>query len=223
MTDHSTRAEVIATYWDQLSRHLGRQPCWLFPDQIRGDGLHLRRLDFHNLHEVIRLFVCDNNPYIDSRFQNEDELFEYVLHQLGLAAYNSESGAVDYLIVDTPGQAYKYEQFDSNWLKNDHSLPEGAGFAGLLHLYDLRQTESLGHEIYPPKAGIMISENYRGKGVGRRAMNLLQEYVRRNHHTDRLQVEIKGENAPSLSFFDSLGYRPAQNTSRNEILQLKLR
>lgn len=223
MTEYSTRAEVIDTYWDRLSRHLGRQPCWVFPDQIRGDGLHLRRLDFHNLQEVVRLFVCDDDPYIDRRFQSEEDLFEYVVHQLGVAAYESESGAVDYIIVDTPGQDYKYEQFDSNWLKNDHRLPQGARFAGLLHLYDLRQSESLGHEIYPPKAGLMICRDCRGQGVGRRAMGLLQEYVRRNHHTDRLQVEIKGENAPSLAFFDSLGYRPIDNASRNEILELKLR
>ena len=216
-------ADTLTEHWDRIRRHLGRQPCWSFPDQIRGDGLHLRRLDFDNMHEVLRLFINDPTPYVDARFREEDQLFEYVLHLLAEAAYSAESGGVDYLIVDVPGQDYPYEQFDSSWLKNQHDLPEAARFVGVAHLYDLRHTEDMGHNIYPPKAGLMIGRAYRGRGIGQRAMGLLQEYVRRNHQTDCLQVEIEASNTASREFFNGLGYRPVRSDDANTRLQLTLR
>ena len=55
--------------------------------------------------------------------------------------------------------------------------------------------------------GLFVDSAYRGKGLGRQALELLTDYAREHLGLKQLYVYIAQENEACLNLFDSFGYR----------------
>ena len=212
--------DLLSRYWSQLSQHIGRAPAWEVPDQIRGNGIILRRFDFGNYLELVKLFQDDPSEYIDDRFRHVDATVEFLIGQLGDAAYCPTNGAVDYLVIDAPSVDMDYVQVTSSWLQGAPQLPEGARLTGLIHLYHLDQREGDYRKV--PKVGIMVAEAFRGLDVSDRAMRLLHDFAHRTFHVPCLEAEVASANERSIRFFEKLGYVIQRKQGKNVLLRLVL-
>ncbi len=211
--------EQFTNYWPQIRRNIGRMPCWDFPDQILGPGLVLCRLDLDNYPEVPALFKNDCHPFVDPRFREEVTMRDFALHQLSTAAYSNQAGAVDYLVYHVATVEGPYRQINSAWLRSTPQLPPSAELAGILHVYDLRVPDDGAKLTGPPKLGVILSEAYRARGIGRASVRLLEEFVRRNVPTKWVDVEIERENTRSIGFFQRLGFREVLDQGQHLVLR----
>ena len=220
MTRDFSNPALLARYWNELSNHIGRAPAWDVPDQIRGNDVIFRRLDFNNYREMVDLFEGDDDLFIDSRFRHDESTVEFLIGQLGDAAYSPDSGAVDYLIIDSPGLDTDYVQFTSTWLQSSPQLPPEARLAGVIHLYDLDQRN--GKSQKTPKVGIMTAAEFRGTDLSARALKLMHTYARRNFNFTCVEAEIEKENQRSIRFFEKLGYKIQRERSDNVLMRLQI-
>lgn len=193
--------------WFYIHRNLGQDPLWTFPTFLCGNGLRCERLDFNNYHDLLELLKNDPNPFVDERFKQEQELYEYVMHQLACTPYSGKRGGVDYLIVDTPGSNADYDTFTTRFERYGVRVREGEEFCGMLHLYELSRERLAPDFAMPsPFVGIVLYPKARGRGIGQRAISLLESFVLENYPVMELTAMIRKENERSQRFFRSLGY-----------------
>lgn len=76
------------------------------------------------------------------------------------------------------------------------------GFANLLHIYSIW---SHGKALYLDD--LYLIPEIRGKGYGRKAMEIIEE-IARNNHCKRLQFLSEIKNQDAMEFYKKLGYRP---------------
>lgn len=55
--------------------------------------------------------------------------------------------------------------------------------------------------------GICIGAGHRGAGLGRRAVEALQDYARDHLALRKLTLTVRGDNAAAIALYDKLGYR----------------
>lgn len=56
---------------------------------------------------------------------------------------------------------------------------------------------------------MVVSEGYRGRGIGRRLMGAMGKWAR-EHHVSRLQLLADRDNGPALEFYRHLGWHSTQ-------------
>ncbi len=94
----------------------------------------------------------------------------------------------------------------SDWNDGDRhvvlAILEGTTLAGLVNVDDLDP------EARSAEVGLaLLPGPFRGRGIGRKAMECLLDYLFGDVGLHRLQARIHEENKPSLRLFDGLGFR----------------
>lgn len=121
------------------------------------------------------------------------------------------SAVVDFLVANawpfhsephlSPGTAEQVrvgsDEIDSFWIR------EGAVTVGLVRLMDLADLE-----VGSPLFDLRIAEGHRGRGIGRRAVSWLTDYLFSTYSAlHRIEATTRDDNAAMQSVFASCGYR----------------
>lgn len=193
--------------WRSIYRNLGRQPRWVFPEIVHGNGLRFVRLHVDNYDALWPLLAQGDTTFVDREYRERRALYEQTLLLRANLPFTGNNGAVDYLVVNTPGKNQTYGSHDRYDYLFDLDLYEGEHLTGVVHLYELSH-ERLGDEGMPkPLVGIQLAAAYRGRGVADRALGLLEQFVVENYpKTSGVTAMIKRENKRSLRFFRRRGY-----------------
>lgn len=192
-------------YYD-LHRNLGRPPRWTFPTVIEGYGLRCVRMDFENFDQLWPILAEGDTTHIDRRYRERDLLYEQVLFLYRSLAYSAKHGACDWIIVQTDQAKDPPRAYDSIFGRGFIRLRENEQIVGVIHLYELN------HERYDggqpnPFVGLQIAAAHRRRGIGRRAMRLLEWYVANTYPAvSGLTADIKRSNTASLALFAALGF-----------------
>lgn len=57
--------------------------------------------------------------------------------------------------------------------------------------------------------GMLVEERHRGKGIGRRALSLVEDYCRQILGMIQISAVVRVDNLPSRRLFDGAGYEPS--------------
>lgn len=206
-----------STFWWSIHRNIGRTPRWTFPDTLLGYGLRLERLNFDNYDDLWPVLATGDTDYVNREYREREALYEQVMMLHAYAPYTGTNGAVDYLVIDTPGKHGSYRSHDRWDMIKDIDLEEGETLAGVIHLYELSM-ERLGDMGMPnPLVGIQLAQAYRGAGIADRAFDLLEHFVAVTypdaHHVTAM---IERENLRSQRFFRRRGYEPTDEYGDDE-------
>ena len=69
---------------------------------------------------------------------------------------------------------------------------------------------------------ISVSQDYRRKGIGRQMLQMALKDFQSGHQSGQIFARIKPDNLQSISFFQSLGFRPEQSEGRGQVVVLSL-
>lgn len=67
---------------------------------------------------------------------------------------------------------------------------------------------------------ISVSQDYRRKGIGRRMFQMALKDFQSGHQNGRIVARIKPDNLQSISFFQSLGFRPEQSEESSKVVAM---
>jgi len=147
-----------------------------------------------------------DTTFVNREYRERTLLYEQVLNHRAHAVYSGKHGAVDYVIIETPGKNEEYRAGDFWASDGDIRLSDGERILGVLHLYHLSH-ERLGYGMSNPFVGIQLVPDARGAGVADRAMDLLERFVtERYEDANGVTANIKFTNERSLRFFKRRGY-----------------
>lgn len=167
--------------YNWLYRNAGRTPLWRFPDVIKGDNLELRRLDFSNYQALPPLFAGDDNPFVEPRFRNLRDFYEYVGYLMAIFPYEPDHGGADYLVYDRCG-----------WT-----------LTGIVHAYDLSTEADVSDRAF---VGFQFGPAFRGRGIAHRAVTALERYLLEGRGLRRLYGVTEVDNTHSQRFLLRRGY-----------------
>ena len=125
------------------------------------------------------------------RWENDAELWQ---HGSNLTPY-SRFALRDYL-----SNALSQDIFESRQLRLMIVETRSQQPVGTIDLYDFDPTH------LRAGIGILIDATYRGKGLGRQALNLMHEYVSRVLLLHQLYAYVPKNNLPSYQLFQTSGY-----------------
>ncbi len=69
---------------------------------------------------------------------------------------------------------------------------------------------------------ISVSQDFRRKGVGRRMFLMALKDFQSSHQAERIVARIKPDNQQSISFFQSLGFRPEKPEGSGQVVVMSL-
>ena len=95
------------------------------------------------------------------------------------------------------------------WLKNKHkddntiifSIVKGVDFCGYAQVVNINLSNLTG--VF----GINLSRKWQGRGVGRTAMLLLNEYCRSQLRLRKLILHVRSDNIPAVRLYEALNYQ----------------
>ncbi len=171
--------------WLQFSmeQNIGRKPLWDFPKiPPTPDGFWFQQLEFRNRSLLLEMFENDPDPWVDERFKDPKEVYEYVANLRICMPYSGKHGGCDWLVM-TPER----------------------DCAGILHNFDF-SLENYGFQHRQCSIGYAFAQPLRGTGLPQQIMLHFQEYL--FHKMDRLllMASVDKGNARSIRFLEKLGY-----------------
>lgn len=189
-----------------IHRNLGRPPRWTFPTILTGHGLRCVRLDFENFDQLWPLLAEGDTTFVDKEYRDRKELYQQVLFLYGSAVYSGKRGACDRIItevVSAPGKPIvSPNSIRGGYIRN----LEGRRIVGVLHLYALSH-ERLGYGQSNPFVGLQLADEHRGRGIGGRAIRLLECFVQSTYpEVSGLTANSRLANERSLRLFRRLGF-----------------
>jgi RimJ/RimL family protein N-acetyltransferase len=150
---------------------------------------------------LLEMFAQDENPFVDSRFKNPQELEEYADYMFSYAAFSPTRGGADWLFRD----------------KNGKHL-------GILHLYDL----SLANNTSAQESctiGFATIQEYRAKGISFEAVTHFLTYVRQVFGKTKIWAYTLKNNTAAKQFMQKVGFildsKQSENDSRYDFYLLK--
>ncbi|NJC28375.1 GNAT family N-acetyltransferase [Neolewinella antarctica] len=189
-----------------IHRNLGRPPRWTFPGVITGYGLRCIRLSFENFDQLWPLLAEGDTTYVDEEYRERAGLYETLLHRYGHDVYSGKHGACDWLIVETDKAPKAPTSYDGWAQSGNVRLRDGERLVGVLHLHAL-SAERLGYGMPNPFVGVQLSDADRGRGLGGRAIGLLEWFVSSTYEeATGVTAHILAGNTRSLRLFEKLGF-----------------
>ena len=166
-----------------MERNIGRRPIWNFPHiPDSPEGLSFEMLDFENRHHILEMFGNDPDPWVDERFKDPQQLYEYVAHLRIVMPYTGKRGGADWLVS------------------------KEREYVGLLHAFEFSR-ENFGYNHRKCAMGFAFAENHRGAGLPLRAVQYFQEFLFRKMDRLYLTASVKRGNLRSIAFLKKLGFR----------------
>ena len=81
-----------------MERNIGRRPIWNFPHiPDSPEGLSFEMLDFENRHHILEMFGNDSDPWVDERFKDPQQLYDYVAHLRIVMPYSDNLRSIAFL------------------------------------------------------------------------------------------------------------------------------
>lgn len=165
-----------------MERNIGRSPVWQFPHiPASPEGLFFEKLDFQNRHHVLEMFENDPDPWVDERFKDPQQLYEYVAHLRIVMPYAGKRGGADWLVR------------------------KGGEYAGLLHAFEFSR-ENFGYNHRKCAIGFAFAQKYRGAGTPFHAVKYFQDFLFQKMGRLYLTASVKRENLRSIRFLKNLGF-----------------
>ena len=178
-----------------MERNIGRQPLWAFPRiPDTPDCLSFDTLDFENRRLVLDMFENDPDPWVDERFKDPQQLYEYVAHLRIVMPYSPKHGGADWLVR------------------------KGREHVGLLHAFDFSR-ERFGYNHRQCAIGFAFVDKYRGTGLPFRTVQYFQDFLFRKMDRLYLFATVNRENRRSIAFLKKLGFEeryPEEDQDTNE-------
>jgi RimJ/RimL family protein N-acetyltransferase len=168
-------------FW--VEQNAGRKPLWNFPKMPpTPDGFWFQKLDFRNRYLLLEMFENDSDSWVDERFKDPKEVYEYVAQQRICMPYSGKHGGCDWLVMSPEDEC-----------------------AGILHNFDF-SLENFGFQHRKCSVGYAFAEKFRGTGLPRQIMLHFQDYLFKKMDRLLLMACVEKENTRSIRFLEKLGY-----------------
>ncbi|MEK7256534.1 MAG: GNAT family protein, partial [Bacteroidota bacterium] len=168
-----------------LEQNAGRPPLWDLPaPSPTADEFWFQKLDFRNRHLVLEMFENDPDPWVDERFKDPKELYEYVANLRINMPYSGKHGGCDWL-VRMPG-----------W--------HGECVA-ILHNFDFSR-ETYGYQNRKCSIGYAFAQKFRGTGLPQKIMQHFHKYLFGKMNRLLLLAMVDKDNTRNIRFLEKLGY-----------------
>lgn len=175
-----------------MERNIGRRPVWNFPlIPDSPEGLSFDILDFENRHHILEMFENDPDPWVDERFKDPQQLYEYVAHLRIVMPYTGKRGGADWLV------------------RKDRE------YIGLLHAFEFSR-ENFGYNHRKCAVGFAFAEPYRGTGLPFRTVQYFQDFLFRKMDRLCLMASVKRGNRRSIAFLKKLGFEELSLDEKEE-------
>jgi RimJ/RimL family protein N-acetyltransferase len=166
-----------------MEQNVGRKPIWDFPKiPTTPDGFWFQQLTFRNRSLLLEMFENDPEPWVDERFKDPKEVYEYVAYLRISMPYSGKHGGCDWLVMSPERECI-----------------------GLLHNFDFSR-ENYGFQHRQCSVGYAFVKTVRGTGLPQRVMLHFQAYLFQKMNRLLLMASVDKDNTRSIRFLEKLGY-----------------
>jgi RimJ/RimL family protein N-acetyltransferase len=166
-----------------MEQNVGCKPLWDLPRiPPTPDGHWFQQLNFRNRFLLLEMFENDPDAWVDQRFKDPKEVYEYVAHLRIRMPYSGKHGGCDWLVM-TPEREC----------------------AGILHNFDF-SLENYGYQHRKCSVGYAFAAAYRGTGLPLLIMQHFQAYLFQKMNRLLLMASVDKGNVRSIRFLEKLGY-----------------